>query len=197
MGVPKGRLFEHAQSWMRRSGYEMETTGRNYRPKCCGLDAFILKPRSLPQMVALGLLDSAICGIDIVLESPYSDVLDAKVAMLYPEVSLMVAAVSREILDNPPPRPLVIATEFPAIADRWATSRNLAHVCINTYGSTEAYAPAFADLVLDVVETGQTLKDNGLVIIDHEVMVSTPVAIIRKDSVMRHHKFLMSLGRTT
>ena len=43
----------------------------------------------------------------------------------------------------------------------------------------------------------QTLKDNGLVIIDHEVMVSTPVAIIRKDSVMRHHKFLMSLGRTT
>ena len=144
-----------------------------------------------------GLLDSAICGIDIVLESPYSDVLDAKVAMLYPEVSLMVAAVSREILDNPPPRPLVIATEFPAIADRWATSRNLAHVCINTYGSTEAYAPAFADLVLDVVETGQTLKDNGLVIIDHEVMVSTPVAIIRKDSVMRHHKFLMSLGRTT
>jgi ATP phosphoribosyltransferase len=72
----------------------------------------------------------------------------------------------RDILINPPRRPLVIATEYCNLARDWAMQRNLAAIIVNTFGSTEGYAPEDADIVLDCVETGLTMTANGLVIVD-------------------------------
>jgi len=198
VGVPKGRLFAMASAWMARAHFEMEISGRSYRPKCevARVEPFILKPRSLPQMVAQGLLDAAICGEDLITESLYSEALQIDTVQWEPHVRLIVAAVNPNDLQSHPNRPLVIATEYPNIASRWMTERNLAHICINTYGSTEAWAPAFADLVLDVVETGQTLHDNKLTIID-QVMTSSTVVITRRGSTAKDYAFVRQMRKAT
>lgn len=178
VGIPKGRLFDAVAAAMNDVGFPLQVSARNYHPHCPGVTAFILKPRSVPQMVALGLLDLGFCGRDLVTESGYDDRLQVLADLGTQRVRMVAAAASADILANPPRKPVVIATEFPSIADRWATRHNLAHICINTWGSTEAWAPAYADIVVDVVETGETLRANGLVILE-ELMQSTTVLIGR------------------
>ncbi len=197
VGIPKGRLFDGIERTMREAGFPMEVAPRNYHPKCDGLRPFILKPRSIPQMVALGLLDAGFCGRDLVEESGYDDRIEVAADLGTNPVRLMAAAPDPSILDAPPSRPLVIATEFPHIADRWASARNLAHISINTWGSTEAWAPTYADLVLDVVETGETMAANGLTILE-EVLRSTTVLIVRsgKPCAARHTKLAAALRRS-
>jgi ATP phosphoribosyltransferase len=193
LGIPKGRLLDGVKDALGRAGFPLEVDGRNYHPACPGLDAFILKPRSVPQMVALGLLDGGFCGRDLIRESGCEERLRVAADLGTQRVRLVVAAVERDILQNPPARPLYIATEFPGIADRWATGRNLAHVCLNTWGSTEAWCPEYADLVVDVVETGDTMRANGLVILE-EIMTSTTVLAVRagRDHAI-HHRLVAAL----
>ncbi|MBX7221703.1 MAG: ATP phosphoribosyltransferase [Blastocatellia bacterium] len=194
VGIPKGRLFDEVARRMEKAGYPLEVTPRNYHPRCEGIHPFILKPRSIPQMVALGLLDVGFCGRDLVRESGYDDRLVIAHDLDTQRVRLLAAAADPKILETPPKRPLVIATEFPLMADRWATGRNLAHICINTWGSTEAWAPTYADLVLDVVETGETMAANGLTILE-EIMESTTVMIVSAEYPRHalHHKFVSAL----
>jgi ATP phosphoribosyltransferase len=196
VGIPKGRLFDTVAQIMADTGYPMTVTPRNYHPRCEGIKAFILKPKSIPQMVALDLLDAGFCGRDLVAQSGYDDRLSIVVDLGAQPVSLVAAAAQPDILDNPPRRPLVIATEFPFIADRWATARNLAHICINTWGSTEAWVPEYADIALDVVETGATMSAHGLTILD-TVLQSTTVLIAsaRRPSHVLHHKFTSALRK--
>jgi ATP phosphoribosyltransferase len=196
VGIPKGRLFDTVAQSMANAGYPIEVRPRNYHPRCEGLKAFILKPKSIPQMVALNLLDAGFCGRDLVAESGYDDRLSIIVDLGAQPVALVAAAAQPDILDSPPKRPLVIATEFPFIADRWATARNLAHICINTWGSTEAWVPEYADIVIDVVDTGATMSAHGLTILD-TVMQSTTVLIAnsRRPCHMLHHKFTSNLRK--
>lgn len=195
VGIPKGRLFDAVAAELQRAGFPLDVSPRNYHPRCPGLTAFILKPRSVPQMVALGLLDLGFCGRDLVVESGYDDRLEVLADLGIQPVRMMAAAARADMIESPPRKPVVIATEFPAIADKWATGHNLAHICINTWGSTEAWAPAYADIVVDVVETGDTLRANGLVVIE-ELMRSTTVLIGRAGAPeLRGHPLALSLGR--
>jgi ATP phosphoribosyltransferase len=60
----------------------------------------------------------------------------------------------------------VIATEYPRVAGEWAMKHGLAHIVVESHGSTEAYTKHVADCVIDCVETGATLEQNGLVAIE-------------------------------
>ncbi|MBI3927034.1 MAG: ATP phosphoribosyltransferase [Armatimonadetes bacterium] len=176
LGVPKGRLFQSVAAAMASAGYPMEVKARNYHPGCPGIRPFLLKPRSIPQMVALGLLDAGFCGRDLVEDSGYRERLQVVADLGLVPVRLAVAAADPSLLVEPPARPLTIATEFPGLADRWATGRNLAHICLNTWGSTEAWVPEYADLAIDVVETGETLAAHGLV--ELETLLHSTVILI-------------------
>jgi len=163
---------------------------REYRYHTDIGEFFFLKPRSIPQMVALGMLDAGFVGKDLVVESRYKEELEWLGGLPRgKDVRIVVAAADPGILESPPKRPLTIATEYPNIASTWAMKRGLAHIVVHTWGSTEAYAPAFCDIVIDCVETGATLKANGLVEVE-TIMTSRMGAIIRKGSGMRHHTLL-------
>jgi len=195
VGIPKGRLFDAVTAAFASAGFPLEVAARNYHPRCPGVTAFILKPRSVPQMVALGLLDMGLCGRDLVVESGYDDRLRVLADLGIQPVRVVAASAQPDILAHPPRKPVVIATEFPSLADRWATGHNLAHICIHTWGSTEAWAPAYADIVVDVVETGETLRANGLTVLE-EIMLSTTVLIGRADAPeLADHPLARSLGR--
>jgi ATP phosphoribosyltransferase len=189
-------LLDAVVELMSEAGYPLEISPRNYHPRCEGIQAFLLKPRSIPQMVALELLDAGFCGRDLVLESGYDDRLEAALDLGLNRVRLVAAASDPSILDTPPKRPLVIATEFPALASRWATSRCLAHLCIHTWGSTEAWVPTYADIAVDVVETGDTMAANGLTVLE-EIMTSSTVMVTRstQGGAVRQHPLLARVAK--
>jgi ATP phosphoribosyltransferase len=170
MAMPKGRLLDGVSDRLRRAGVTLTFLNeRDYRPKASGaaLDVKLVKARVVPQLVALGQFQVGFAGLDLVREADYEQVVAVADLGLNP-VRIVVAVPQDRVglLDAPPRRPVVIATEYERIADRWALARNLAHIVIQTYGSTEAYAPEDADIVIDCVETGTTMAANGLVIIE-------------------------------
>src|SRR3989339_508905 len=103
-------------------------------------------------------------------------------------VRLMVAVHESQkgILDYPPERPLIIATEYESLAARWAFEKGLSHITVQTHGSTEAYAPEHADIIFDCVETGVTMKANNLVIVD-EILDSTTHLVANKFSLRNRY----------
>jgi ATP phosphoribosyltransferase len=194
IGIPKGRLLESTGRALADAGFPLELASpRDLHPRCPGLRPFLLKPRSIPAMVAHGLLDLGLCGRDLVHESDAPDRLDELVDLGAHRVRIVVAAADPRIVDSPPKRPLIIATELPLLADRWASGRGLAHLCVNTWGSTEAWVPEHADLCVDVVETGETLAQNGLVELE-TLLESTTILIGRRgDPAARHHRLVAAL----
>jgi len=133
----------------------------------------VVKVRSVPQLVGLGNFQAGFCGLDLVTEAGHDEVRPL-VNLGLNAVRLVVAVpqATPDLLQSPPKRPLVIATEYEQIAARWAMKRGLAHIIVQTWGSTEGYAPDDADIVFDNTETGATLRANGLVVID-EIMTSS------------------------
>ncbi len=177
LALCKGRLLPGVLALLEEAGITFAfTSDRDYRPTCAGadLEAKILKVRAIPQLIALGRFAVGFCGLDLVQEAAYEHVVPILDLGLTP-VELVVAVREGQegILENPPKRPLLVATEYEHTADRWASRHNLAHITIQTWGSTEAYAPEDADVVFDCRETGATLVANGLVVVERLLRSTT------------------------
>jgi ATP phosphoribosyltransferase len=194
VGIPKGRLMPEVCKRIGRmfmAGDEL-FIGRSYRTllsahRFGSLDLVLVKPRSIPQMLALGMIDIGFCGHDIARESqlwedgPRSrNFIEDMADLETNRVQMVVAARDPNILSSPPTRAITIATEYPHIADQWASRLGLAHICVNTYGSTEAWVPTFCDICIDIVETGETMRANGLTVLD-EIMSSSTSMFTRRD----------------
>jgi ATP phosphoribosyltransferase len=183
IALPKGRLLVGVQDLLREIGLTFQyASDRDYNPVCNdpGFRATLRKVRAIPQLVALGNFPVGFCGLDLVRESDYENVVPVVDLGLNP-VKLVVA-ISGEtpnILEDPPKRPLVIATEYEKIATQWAMERGLSHIIVQSWGSTESYAPEDADVVFDCVETGRTLRANGLVVVDQILGSSTWMIVNR------------------
>jgi ATP phosphoribosyltransferase len=191
IALPKGRLFLGVLECLTHSGITFEfANDRDYSPRV-NLDGFtakILKARAVPQLVALGNFPVGFCGLDLVVESQYPNLLPKLDLGLNPV--RLIAAVPKGceyFLVDPPKRPLVIATEYVNIASRWAMDRGFAHIVVQTYGSTEGYAPSDADIVFDCVETGRTLEANGLVVVD-EITPSTTHFVVNQDLYVQNQE---------
>lgn len=202
VGIPKGRLQEQVWRTMQLAlkTDRMPFAGRRYWDLFGNVEVVLVKPRSIPQMLALGMIDVGFCGLDLVEESGYGHrvtnvdgEVDPLINLDLNRVQMVVAAADPNILKHPPGRPITIATEFHNIADRWASSKGLAHICVNTWGSTEAWVPDLCDMCIDVVETGETMRANGLTILD-EILTSSTHLCVRRGSAAGHHELLAALG---
>jgi ATP phosphoribosyltransferase len=177
--LPKGRLLTGVCDVLSRAHVTFDyVSDRDYKPRVvCEtgmMTARVVKPRAIPQLLALEQFDLGFVGYDIVTEADYEPVeilLDLGLNSV--ELVVAVAKGHEDVLVNPPKRPLVIATEYESLAHRWAMKHGFAHICVQTYGSTEGYAPEIADIVFDCRETGRTIEANGLVVIDRLMKSST------------------------
>ena len=184
LALPKGRLCDGVAALLAEAGFALASHGeRNYRPTPSdpAWETKLVKVRAVPQLVALGNFDAGFCGLDLVREADFEDVVPVVDLGLAP-VRLVVAVPRghEDLLEHPPRRPLLIASEYVSIADRWALGRGLAHITIQTWGSTEAYAPEDADIVFDCSETGATLRANDLVVIEELMASSTHLVACRR-----------------
>lgn len=192
VALPKGRLLTHLTGFLASKGISVECRNeRDYRPSTNypGFELKLFKPRSIPQLVALGNCDIGFCGHDVVVEAGYDEVEEIFVTNLN-KVELVVAAHQSQsnIMKNLPKRPILIATEYENIANRWAMKNHLAHITLLTSGATEVYPPEDADLIIDCVESGRTLEENRLVILE-KLFETTTVLIANKMALENKEKW--------
>ena len=173
MALPKGRMFDQVVGLLNGAGISIRQSERGYRPSISlpDFDAKLLKPRNVISMLAAGSRDIGFAGEDWIQETgaELHELLDTDMN----PVRLIVAA-PHEILENGqlPNRRIVIASEYPKLAQRWIADKQIDAEILQTFGATEVFPPEDADCIIDNTATGSTLRANGLHIID-EIMTSS------------------------
>ena len=174
VALPKGRLGEKSYAVLARAGYpcpEMEEENRRliFDNEVCGVRYFLVKPSDVTVYVERGAADVGIVGKDILLEAE-PDVYElCDLGMGRCRVCVAGPAGFRD--DHT--RPLRVATKFPHIARRYYSQRSREIELIRLNGSIElAPLVGLSDVIVDIVETGTTLKENGLAVLETIVPVS-------------------------
>ena len=130
-----------------------------------------LRPQEIPEYVQQGLFDLGITGRDWITETD-SDVVslgELHYSKATSDPVRVVLAVPREASWQGPrdlPEGVRISTEFPALTRRYLERHGVKAVVVPSYGATEAKVPDIVDAVVDLTETGSSLRKNGLRILD-------------------------------
>ena len=174
VALPKGRLGEKAYRALAEAGFscpEMEEENRKLifvNPKT-RLRYFLVKPSDVTVYVEHGAADAGIVGKDILLEED-PDVYE--LADLRMGKCRMCVAGPSDFRDDPS-RPLRVATKFPRIARGYYSARGRETELIRLNGSIElAPLVGLSDVIVDIVETGTTLRENGLSVLAAIVPIS-------------------------
>lgn len=173
LALPKGRMQEGVFALLADAGIHVKVGARGYRPSVSlpGIDAKILKPQNVLEMLHAGSRDVGFAGADWVRELG-ADVVELLDTGLDPVRVVAAAPVSLLEGGGLPARPLVVASEYQSIARAWIAARGRGDRFVRSYGATEAFPPEDADCIIDVTATGDTLRAQNLAIVD-EVMVSS------------------------
>lgn len=177
IALAKGRMFDEVVSLLKAAGIRITQSERGYRPNISlpNFTAKILKPRNVISMLQANARDVGFAGADWVKETG-ADLVQLIDTQLNP-VRLVVAAPHQMLVDgklpNQPDRELVVATEYPNLAQQWIAENQLNAKVLTTYGATEVFPPEDADCIIDNTATGSTLRANGLAIIDEVLLSST------------------------
>jgi ATP phosphoribosyltransferase len=178
LGIPAGSLQEATARLFARAGYKITYASRSYYPTIDDPDiqCTLIRAQEMPRYVEDGSLDCGLTGYDWILEN------DAKVKEV---AELIFSKVSRRpvrwVLAVPNDSPIRdvkdlqgkrIATEVVSLTRRWLAERGVtAHVEFS-WGATEVKPPRLADAIVEVTETGSSLRANNLRIIE-ELLQST------------------------
>ena len=163
--IPKGRMFEHVSLLFSEAGFPLRLADRTYRPLIAAdwLDAKVMKPQNVGELLELGSHDAGFTGIDWIKESnaDVEEILD----LGFDKVRIIAAIPSEYTEESLMARKIVAATEYVNLARKWLSDSGYSYRLLQTYGATEVFPPDDADMIIDNTSTGQTLKDNGLKII--------------------------------
>ena len=188
IGLPKGSLQETTKKLLGLAGYDVRFSGRSYYPSIDDpeIECILIRPQEMARYVEQGVLDCGITGLDWVIESG-ADV--AELADLhapwpnYGPVRWVIA-----VKDDSPfrsPKDLAgkrIATEVVGMTERYLEGLGVEARLEFSWGATEVKPPVLADAIVDVTETGSSLRANHLRVLD-VLHVSTP-------RLIAHHKAL-------
>ena len=164
VALPKGRLGDRVYKMFAEAGYpndEIERDGRKlvFESPETGVRYFLVKPTDVPVYVERGAADIGVCGQDILLEyaPQIYELLDLKTG-----ICRMAVAAPEDFVDDDT-RTLKVATEFPNIAREYYGKKGRKIDVIRLHGSVElAPVLGLSDVIVDIVETGTTLKENHL-----------------------------------
>src|SRR5215813_11052946 len=183
LGIPKGSLEAATIELFRRSGWKITTGSRSYFPSIDdpALRCLLVRAQEMARYVESGALDAGITGRDWVLEYE-ADVVVAQ-ELVYSKASLRptrwVLVVPRDSAVEKPEdlRGGRIATELVGYTKRWFAERKIDVQIEFSWGATEAkVAEGLVDGIVEVTETGSTLRAHGLRIVC-ELFESVPQLI--------------------
>jgi len=177
LALPKGRTNDAVLRLLADAGLAVSgPTGeaRGYRPRVSGLDELevkLLKPQAIVSMLDSGSRDLGFAGADWVSELD-ADVVELLDTELDP-VELVIAAPNGVVCADDPTVGVRIASEYVKTAERWLVAGNRSGRVIRSFGATEVLPPEDADCILDITQSGSTLRANGLVIVEVVMRSST------------------------
>ena len=174
VALPKGRLGEKVYAMFEKAGFECPSIKEQNRKLIfeneeCGVRYFWVKPSDVAIYVERGAADIGVAGKDILLEyePDVYELLDLDIGKCR-----MAVAAKSDFRDNPQ-HTLTVATKFSNITRNFYASKGRDVDIIHLNGSIEI-APilGLSDVIVDIVETGTTLKENNLEVFETIVPIS-------------------------
>ncbi len=179
VALPKGRLGERVYAMFEKAGFECPSIKENNRKlifenPTAGVRYFWVKPSDVAIYVERGAADVGVAGKDILLEyePDVYELLD-----LHTGICRMAVAAPKGFRDDPA-KTLRVATKFTNVAQNYYASIGRQIDMIHLNGSIEI-APilGLSDVIVDIVETGTTLKENDLEVIETVVPISARLIV--------------------
>lgn len=185
LGLPKGSLQEATFAMMRKAGFNLSVSSRSYIPTCDDEDlkCRLLRPQEIPRYVELGLLDSGITGYDWIYENN-ADVVEV-CELCY---SKATSRPVRWVIAVPNDSPIQsvkdlegkrISSEAVGLTRRYLEANGVNADVEFSWGATEVKAPELVDAIVDLTETGSSLRANNLRILA-TILTSTTRLIANK-----------------
>lgn len=201
LALPDGHQHPPTARFLRKAGFSLrgyDEDSLTLRPALDydGVSLKVIRPQDMPIQVANGNFDLAITGRDWLLDhlsrfpsSPVREFLDLKygavkiAAVVSRELPVNTVGELRRLIGSPRLPVLRVASEYVNIADRYAQSNHLSpYKIIPTWGASEAFLPEDADLLIENVQTGETIARHNLKLLD--ILFSSSACLIgRKDGV--------------
>ena len=188
LGIPAGSLQEATGELFRKAGYNIKFSSRSYYPEIDDdeIECLLIRAQEMARYVEQGVLDAGITGYDWVLENN---------ADVYEVCELMFSKVSRRpvrwvlcVPDDSPVRSVKdlqgkrIATEVVGLTKSFLARHGVEANVEFSWGATEVKPPQLADAIVEVTETGSSLRANNLRIIA-EVLQSTTRFVANKKAI--------------
>jgi len=172
LGLPKGSLEESTKNLFAKAGWKITTSSRSYKPAIddAELDGRFVRAQEVSRYVEHGFFDCGLTGHDWILENE-SDVVEV-CDLIYSRASVQksrwVLCVP-EASDITKPEQLAgkrVATELVASVKRYFERKGIAAEVEFSWGATEVKVPDLVDAIVDITETGNSIRANKLRIID-------------------------------
>ena len=187
LGIPKGSLQEATLDLLSRAGWKVTLSSRSYVPTIddTEISCLLVRAQEMARYVETGALDAGITGHDWV-EETRADVLELA-ELLYAKQRLARVKWVLAVPEDSPirePRDLqdkVIATEVVEITEKYLARHGVKARVEFSWGATEVKVPQLADAIVEVTETGSSLRANRLRILD-TVLESASVFILNRKS---------------
>jgi len=187
LGIPKGSLQDATLSIFKQAGYDINVKSRNYYPTIDDdeISCMLIRAQEMARYVEGGQLDCGLTGLDWIKENR-ADVVDVT-ELIYAKTSFKpiqwVLAV-KEDSDIKSVKDLegkTIATEVVNLTTDYLTSHGVKANVEFSWGTTEVKVPQLADAIVEITETGSSLRANNLKIID-TVLETTTRFIANKEA---------------
>jgi ATP phosphoribosyltransferase len=172
LGLPKGSLQEASIQLFRRAGFEITVSPRSYFPHIddAEIECMLIRAQEMPRYVQDGILDAGLTGKDWILEN--QAVVVEAADLVYAKQTMGKVRWVLAVLEKAPFQSLkdlegkTIATELVKVTERYLAQNGVKAKVEFSWGATEVKPPVLADAIVEVTETGSSLRSNGLRIIE-------------------------------
>jgi ATP phosphoribosyltransferase len=179
LGIPKGSLQDATIALFQRAGWNIYANGRSYFPSIddSEIECTLIRAQEMARYVDHGALDAGLTGIDWVIESGRE--VKSVTSLVYAKQSRQRVRWVLAVPDDSPYQKAedladkTIATELVEVTKRYFAEKKVPVKVEFSWGATEVKPPTLADAIVEVTETGSSLKANRLRIIDTVIASET------------------------
>jgi ATP phosphoribosyltransferase len=187
LGIPKGSLENATIDLFRRAGFNITTSSRSYFPLIDDeeIECMLIRAQEMARYVEDGILDAGVTGYDWVIENEAR--VETVADLVYAKQSLGKVRWVLAVPEGSPYQSVkdlqgkIIATELVATTKRYLEANGVKAKVEFSWGATEVKPPELADAIVEVTETGSSLRANNLRIVE-TVLESTTQFIANVDA---------------
>jgi ATP phosphoribosyltransferase len=185
LGLPKGSLQEASVQLFRRAGFEITVNPRSYFPHIDDeeIECMLIRAQEMARYVEDGVLDAGLTGKDWILENQ-ADVVEVA-DLVYAKQTMGKVRWVLAVPEKAPYQSIrdlegrTIATELVEVTKRYLAQNGVRAKVEFSWGATEVKPPVLADAIVEVTETGSSLRANGLRIIETVLESNTKLIVNR------------------